>query len=1711
MLITREERFTIDVQQTGTREVDGADGGTRTETYTYTTQQQVTKTVTVEVPDPPTQAQFDDALEALAEEHPDATVEELVATIVDAIEAGDFTGSEGVPVDVRDPTVVSTRPDAGLTLEGSLEATTVARVGPLSVASTADLLRSVGYPGGVAALFAERPEALEQLAGLLFTNDLTGADVLMVDGYVLGTVDQVVQAVLQGPTLWAPSPYNPIVTMEGETTGAAEHAFFGRSTGADLEARGLLGDARFSEAFVADSAAMGLTPVEAEALYLAARGFADLPSSTQYTWSGATPYAGAFVEAVRAAGLDPREALQMPPDLLLSTVAAAGGNVWALAQPYDVALLEAAAALSLPPNVLAARIDAARLAPTFVHRDADSVYSEAFLDAADDHDATPEDLARFSRFVAPPAWYDDAAPELQFLYRRVPSDSADGAAFGPSNAGLVTDFNGDGVVNEDDIALDDLYDLPGRRDVDDAALRMHVVQSIADAAAQIEDPQARRAFEATMASAVVQFGHTMFFDDTLTPLQVQENLHFILSRPELDLTTLTRFQGSAQAYQAYELIGATSSFGPEHVPGDAPLQLPASLLDRMGVAPGTPVELADVVAWLDANPDAAAYVAEVIDDHRAAIALTGDPTQLDRAIEASSDSAALRFLAGGVFALAGNPIEEAGLDLVAPLGTAGLDALASQIADADPETLARILIAGDVQASAYFDLMPPFGALVLGEQAQIEQAMHDIDLVARGVLAVAAPYAGIGVASLAAPAVITLLSLESASAIAATTWTLRLVGAASFGGAADGFLSLTAQMRDQGHVDWNAVRLATAGGVVRGAAIPISLSLGQVAAPLFARLPGVTPRVAQLLGSMLTGGLQGTAATTGQLIASGADLTDLTPEELKALRASLVISTASGIIPGSGLFDDLGMGMLPNVLARYTGEVTEEVIQEVVEAWAYAMDDADLMARLRSGEITVDEAFVIAADAAGSAIAETEYGMVIGTTLLITTLTGGQGDLDRVRIDLDNITSDPVVQAELQTTFSDLARTLPREVQLEFGFGHGPTNQAYDQARAVARFLLSANGQSESWAGSAATVLRTTEAVLWATSTQAVNAIAERYGVSAASLRALPSADFLRIASSDFWAQQTFRQTSSLSIEAQLAVAAQLVSPELTAAIEAGLEIDPLWIDAQRIVATSRVELGRLGPADPALARDFGAYTFGHSVEALGVDALFNADPNLSAQLSTVVLSDLYGRASLVAQKAEYVAARARGAPADPAMDRLLAQTSATYLPNGSEPFVVNVERDGAIQQVALDLPAADLAAFYAGDPDAAARLMTEVQRQIAMHLANPSSVFDIDADAVNAAYHGGEGVEGLVPADLQLSLRASGETSPTDPGTLTNLTGDPAEATRTVVTLAFDGDRVVDLSWRMPHANDAMPMNRMIEQTVFGDAGVALFEAALHGAQDVGPTLADWTLAGDPEVFAAAVRAVPEVAATYSLDTLLGDQRADLDDQIRNVINPALAQVGGDTFRFVSEDQLLLMAMTAYSTEADGAPAIGEWLVTAGGDPSGVGTGGAINPAALPIPAPVIAAYAEALETGEFVADPARGALLMDAIALFNHDRAMGIDGATMAVRMAHAAGASQQQLTRLATTLDPDRAAVLNGGQFVLGSRISADDPSSTFFTALSTRYEDAWGLVGAGGSSDKLFSVRSQDLTLSVDAAGADVAAIYAMIVQDLAAAAAAPDGG
>lgn len=1575
-----------------------------------------------------------------------------------------------------------TPPDDGLAEEEDIRTENeLTRVGSIGVASTADLLRSTPYPGGVPALFGDRPESIAEVVGLLAVGTVAPEDTLVVDGaYVLGTVDEIVAALLLGPPASPPFVANHRVTMNDETTGVAEHAFFGRGIAEDLEAEGLLGSDRYTAAFLAHADALGLSPRDAEGLYLDAHAFAALPDDLRAAWEDRSPYAAAYLDAIDRAGSSVEAALAMSPDLLLSRVESAGGNIWALARPFDPELLEVARLVALPPDVLAAQISADAPAALLALEPHD-IWTPGFLERAERERVAPDGLARFARFVAPPDWYAEAAPELQHLYRAVVSDRANSAAFGPSNAGLVEDFDGNGVIDDDDLPLDLLHDLPGRRDIDEAARRMRIVQAIVDASTQLPERADRVAFQATMASAVARFG------DVFSDL---EGLRFLLARPEIDLDALERFQGSLGAYRAYELVAASADFDPAWI--DERAQVPASLKALVGPE----ATLEDVVEWLASQPDPAAFVAARLADHRAAIALTGDPTQLDRAIDESGD---LAFLTRGVFLLAGNPIEEVGLDLVAPVGASGIDALVADIEGADLETLARLLVAGEVKTESYFALMPPFGALVLGEKAQIEAAMDDVDAVARTLVAVAAPYAGIAVASMATPTVLTLFGIQSTTAVQATSWSMRVLGAASFTGTADGLLALTDGTGAP--VDWENVALAARGGVIRGAAVPIASSSGHLFAGVLRRLPGLTPRVAEAIGTLFTGTVQGGGQTVGALVANGADLSALTPEERQAVFASLIVSTASGAFPASRAFDDLGFGMLGGALSRYAGEATEEVLQEVFETWAYAMDDADLLARIGTGEVSVDEAFALAADALGSAIADTDYGMLIGTTLLVTTLTGGHGDLDRVRIDLDRLGLDATHEAELGA----LVRTLHGDVPLAFGPGNGFVHQAYGQAGAVARFLLEADGDAPSLRGRIAG-LGSTEAALAITQRLAVTALATRYGIPVDDVRALSAPEFLNLMSSDFWAQRTFRQTSTLPIDAQLEIAADLVAPDLAALLTAGIgETSSTWIDAQRIVATSRADLARIGETDPMLSRDFGSYRIEHAVAALGIDALLNGDtPDLSAQLTTMVLADLYGRARLVEAKATYVAARAEGAPPDPALEQLLTQTSATYLPDGRAPFVLNVERAGALQQIAVTLPATSLASLYTGD--AAPALFAEIQAQLATALRTPTEVFTIDADVVAAAYGlGGEGLP-LMPADLQLSLRDIEDARTIDPGALTNITGDPDDATPSVVTMAFDGDRVVNLAWRLPHANDAMPMNALIEDTIFGETGVALLgdTATTTAAMGLEIGLLPLDAMVDPTSYAEALAAVPERSATFSLDALLGDERAVLNGQIRSIVNPALraAAADPDAFGFISEDQLLVMAMTALSVDPDGPPAIGEWLVASGGTaPSGVGS---VNPAALPMPASVIEAYRRSLETGDFTPSAERGALLADALALFAHDRAMGFDGATMAARMAHATGAHEGTLSAMARVFDPDRAGVLSEGQFVLGSRIVVDDPNTQFLTALSSRHDAAWGIVGAGRGADKSISLRTTDVDADLTSAGADAVAIYRMIVRDLVAA-------
>lgn len=1650
MLVTTTLVSWIQSTKTGQKTVTGADGTERTETYTYTVRERVTETITVQAPDPPTPAQFNEALEALKKLQPEATVEESAQALIVAIEEGRFTRTGGVALDTFQPAAAASAPN-GL---------------------------------GVAVLTSEADLNTETPAA--------------------------------GPALPTPEPYNPTVTIAGETAALATHALFANRAIDALVEMGLFeASARLSPAFLDAARAMKLSPQAAESLYLRARAFGAYPAQTQFDLRSIEPYNAEFLAAIGAAGIDPFSATHMPIQELALRVSSAGGDLWSLESPYTAALLERADALGVPADVLAAQIDAAKRAPTWITRDPATVYTPSYVAVANDYDTAPEALAALAQFVAPPAFYADAPPELQQLYRLVASPMASEVAFGPARAGQVVDFNGDGAVDGGDYSWDQLTDLHGHRDLPDAALRMHIVQSIATASLLIADPKDRYNYQQTMAQAVLAHGDQLFYDPALTPQQIQLNLSFLLERPDLDLIALDRFRGDLAAYSAYELIGATAELSPDALLPEAVLPITDELRAQMGVAPGQEINTADVAAWLSTLEDPSAAVAAILEQHRATIALTGDPALLDAAIAAdSANDPALRLLLEGVFALSGNPIEEAGLDLVAPVGTAGIDRLLAMLdgAAGDPEALARILLTGEVQTKVYCDLMEPFAALVMDQHADIQHTMDQIDGVARMVVAVAAPYAGIAIAGMVAPAVISGLGLVNPTAIRAATWMMRLAGAATTTGAADGFLDATAQLRANGQVDWSQVALAVQGGLVRGAAVPFAQWAGGAIAPILARLPGLTPRAAEFLGTIFTGTIQGGGQTAGSLIAGGADFNALTPEEKQSVMATLVISTASGVIPASRAFDELGLGALSPILSRYAGEVTEEVAQEIFETWASAIDDADLMSKVRSGEITVDEAFVRAAEAAGSSIAETDYGMVIGTTLLITTLTGGNGDLDRVRINLDNLGADrpggPGSGAQLERAIGALIEKLYGPLPIELSHGRNIVRSAYAQATEIARFLLASEGKNMSVPGTVSG-LGTTEALLSVTQQLAANAIAERYGIPAADLRALDPPAFLQLVSSDFWAMRTYRQISTLPVADQLALAAEWVSPELRAKLENGLAgLDPTWIDALRIVSTSRADLARLGPSDPQMASDFASYRIEHSAEALGIDANLNG-LNLSGQLTAMVFQDLQGRARLVDMKADYVLSRAQGGPAVPEMDRLLAQTSATYLPDGSAPFVLNVERDGELVQLTLDLPAQDLAAFYAGDAAAAERVFSSLEIQVAASLADPDRVFAIDAQAVRAAYGlGGRGIPGLEAADLQISLRNGDTDSATDPGSLTNLTGDPAQATN-VVTLYFGEDGVERLAWRFPHANDAMPMNRLIESTLYGADGRALLEAAAANSVAAGPELAELAFGGDPAsaVWNEATAAVPERAGEYSLDALLGDRRDTWLASIREVINPALKArtiAAGGTHLDVSEDQLLLMAMTAVTSDPNGTSAIGEWLVTAGGS-------GAINPTALPVPATVLAAYQTALESGTFVPSAERGRLLMDALALFNADRVLGADGATMAVRMAHAAGKNEAELTALAAALDPERAAVLNTGNFILGSRIATIDPQTGFYTALSSRHDTAWGISGAGGDADKTFSVRTTDPTLDPSTLGPDVAKVYEMILADLLAASTARRNG
>ncbi len=626
--------------------------------------------------------------------------------------------------------------------------------------------------------------------------------------------------------------------------------------------------------------------------------------------------------------------------------------------------------------------------------------------------------------------------------------------------------------------------------------------------------------------------------------------------------------------------------------------------------------------------------------------------------------------------------------------------------------------------------------------------------------------------------------------------------------------------------------------------------------------------------------------------------------------------------------------------------------------------------------------------------------------------------------------------------------------------------------------------------------------------------LAKQYGLSAGTLRALPPDHLLALGVADFWNARTGRLSTDLSTEAQLSVFEAWPGPLGEAALAFDAQIDPLWLDARRIVATERAQLSQAKPADAQLPTDYGAYSIVRSAHEVGLSDILGSSGQVTDHVSFFILQNLWGRGALAAQKADYIMRRANGEPATQTSEALLAGTSAVYLPQGTEPFLVNVEHNGAVVQLQLDLSGLSLADFYAGVPSATERVYQAIQTQVNAALSNPAqAVGIITPQVVDAAYQGTPSDFALGPADLQISLRNSHQYGPSDPGSLTNLTGDSALSTQEVVTLYYGALGVEDVAWRYPHSNDAAPMNNLLESTLYTEERLGWLQGVVDDAPSPPLSIDALPLAVAAESidFGAAVAATPETFWSAELNDVLGEARAGWSHAIRHELNPGLnraylAAESPGAFLHVSEDNLLHVALTVLSGAADGTPRVAEWLVLTGASPSAPGAGGTISPAGLPLSPSLIADYQQRLQTGDAEPNLDAGRELIGALMLFNHDRQLGLEGGTLAARMGFAAGAHDQTVSNLASFADPDRATLANTGDFVLGSRIGAQE-DVVFYTALGERYEYAWGLASPGGNADKQVTLRTSDAEVNVDTIGSDLAAVYEMIMADMLAALAA----
>lgn len=472
--------------------------------------------------------------------------------------------------------------------------------------------------------------------------------------------------------------------------------------------------------------------------------------------------------------------------------------------------------------------------------------------------------------------------------------------------------------------------------MDNSALRTGLANYLAGAQGAGNPAAAQGAVQRWDAILQNRYARELLFSTDMPLAARQSNLLFFMQRPNFDVSLLNTYEGNLGSIAAHEAQAALSGLDPAQVSGSAQLPpVPPELAGRFPAIANLsqPVTAASLQQSIP-NPITPAMAADYLDALADTVARTGDPNITTNAVGNPALAALFNAIVGG------NPITTAHLDVYAGQGAAGLHALASRLrASNDPAFAAQALTLGGIQQKAYFDNLGPFVDSVVAQRDRTLAWINGTRQFAETVAKTGASAIGMAVGG----------PMGAAAANA------------TFGSA---FAALDAQL---------AGKPLSIPNLLAGAALDFGVGalgpvLGGKAGEAFAELIGGKKWMADLFGDLVQGAFETAGGQASDILRDPAKLEELWADPAKRddMLKAILLGTVANALPWERLTPGLKRESMDYLKAQFPelkldydkggGTIADEAFKAAATAAVMAFTDPQLQARLRAGDITLQQA-----------------------------------------------------------------------------------------------------------------------------------------------------------------------------------------------------------------------------------------------------------------------------------------------------------------------------------------------------------------------------------------------------------------------------------------------------------------------------------------------------------------------------------------------------------------------------------------------------------------------------------------------------------------------------------------------------------------------------------------------------------------------------------